>query len=159
MCATIGSSSMISIFFIGEGVLSRGKEFGVFVQEQFDPDKFVIDRLHDRLGRNGVTLQRELFELTEQWDQRHHPAGGTGACATVRDTCYTWEDAFFQSQANLAELIGRLFEIKLDQFGEVLGGAARKIEQPLNIHGGRSGGCLGSRKRMENRSFSTSRRD
>src|SRR5439155_22776929 len=106
MCATIGSTSMISIFFIGRGVLSRGKEFWMLVQESFDSDKLVLNGLHDRLAREGVTLQREVFELTEQWDERHHPAGGAGACATVRDTCHAREHAFFQSQANLPELVG-----------------------------------------------------
>ena len=57
-------------------ILSGREQFGVFRQKLFDPDKFFVDRLHQRSRSAGVALQGRMLKLAQQRNQRHHTASG-----------------------------------------------------------------------------------
>src|SRR4051812_15067051 len=109
MCATIGSSSMINIFFIGQlGQLGGRKEFWVLFKKLFNAGKFVIDGFQERRATREIVGLGAMLELPEQGHDGHHATGGAGAGATVRNGSHTFEDALLMRKTELPQLFGRL---------------------------------------------------
>src|SRR5688500_12135425 len=105
MCATIGSSSMISIFFMGWRGLGGRQKFGVLLQKGSDPIKFLDNRTQKLRRRRKVLLAGGKFQAPQHWNDSDHAARRAGACATVSETMEPLRVRLLQGDSQLLNLL------------------------------------------------------
>src|SRR5712671_3764239 len=134
MLAMIGSSSMMSSFFIGMSWLILVQLAEVIVEKAADTVEGGAGSGEGGLGLVQFALVAEPFERAHRGDDGDHAARRAGADATVRDRAHLARGLLGDRLGELMKLFLGLLEVNLHDVAEVVHVPVGKVHEALHVH-------------------------